>query len=79
VHRGRKQEDEQGRRLFPENRRKRRKTRENRKTQEHTDRQTDREEKLKRCPEHAITIVFDLVSPHQVSFLFFHSPFSFAL
>jgi hypothetical protein len=29
--------------------------------------QTDREEKQKRCPEHAITIVFDFVSPHQVS------------
>lgn len=41
--------------------------------------QTNREEKLKRCPEHAITIVFDLVSPHQVSFFVFHSPFSFAL
>jgi DNA topoisomerase IA len=27
----------------------------------------DREEKQKRCPQHAITIVFDFVYPHQVS------------
>ena len=36
-------------------------------TEKPSNTQTDREEKQKPCPVHAITIVFDFVSPHQVS------------